>query len=60
MPQDQWITVLNIGMWLKPEIDANIAVLMSDTTYTPEDRELLAGFSAKLYDTHANKKRKIE
>ena len=58
--QDQRIHVLNIGMRLKEEIDANIKVLTGDTTYTLEDRGLLADFSARLYDTDAIKKLKTE
>ena len=58
--QDQRIHVLNIGMRLKEEIDANLKILSGDATYTPEDRALLAEFSAKLYDTDAIKKLKIE
>lgn len=58
--QDQRIHVLNIGMRLKAEIDANIRILSGDVTYTAADRALLAEFSAKLYDTDAIKKMKVE
>jgi len=58
--QDQRIHILNIGMRLKEEIDANIRILCEDTTYTLEDRALLAEFSAKLYDTDAIRKLKVE
>ena len=58
--QDERIDILNIGMRLKEEIDANIAVLSANTAYTLEDRALLAEFSAKLYDTDAIKKLKVE
>ena len=58
--QDQRIHVLNIGMRLKEEIDANIKTLSGDVSYTLEDRALLAEFSAKLYDTDAIKKLRIE
>jgi hypothetical protein len=58
--QDKRIDLLNIGMRLKEEIDANIKILSGDTTYTLEDRALLAEFSAKLYDTDAMKKLKVE
>ena len=60
MLQDQRIHLLNIGMRLKEEIDANLKTLSRDVTYTPEDRALLAEFSAKLYDTNAIKKLRIE
>ena len=58
--QDPRLHILNIGMRLKEEIDANIRVLSGNPAYTPEDRDLLAGFSAKLYDTEAVKKLRIE
>jgi hypothetical protein len=35
-------------------------ILSGDTTYTLEDRAVLAEFSAKLYDTDAMKKLRIE
>ena len=54
------IHVLNIGMRLKEEIDANIKTLSGETTYTVEDRALLAEFSAKLYDNDGIKKMRIE
>lgn len=58
--QDQRVHLLNIGMRLTEEIDANLKILSGDLTYTMEDRALLAEFSAKLYDTDAIKKLKIE
>jgi hypothetical protein len=58
--QDQRVHLLNIGMRLKEEIDANLKVLSDDVTYTLDDRALLAEFSAKLYDTDAIKKMRIE
>ena len=58
--QDKRIHVLNIGMRLKEEIDANLRVITEDTNYTLEDRALLAEFSAKLYETDAMKNLKLE
>ena len=58
--QDQRVHMLCVGMRLKEEIDANLKILSSDATYTPEDRSLLAEFSAKLYDTNAIKKMRVE
>jgi predicted aldo/keto reductase-like oxidoreductase len=58
--QDQRIDLLNIGMRLKEEIDANIRILCGDVTYTFEDRALLADYASKLYDTDAIKKMRIE
>jgi len=58
--QDQRIHLLNIGMRLQHEIDDNIRILTQESAYTLEDRALLAGFSAKLYETDAIKKLTIE
>ena len=58
--QDERIDHLVIGMRLKQEIDANIKIFSGDTTYTLEDRALLADYSAKLYDSDAIKKLRID
>lgn len=58
--QDNRIDLLNIGMRLKEEIDANIKTLTGDVAYTVQDRALLAEFSAKLYETESMKKLRIE
>ena len=49
--QDSRISMLNIGVSMPSDIDQNLAVVRGDTTYTNADRELLADFSARLYDT---------
>jgi len=58
--QDPRVHVLNIGMRLKEEIDANLKILSGDLTYTLDDRALLAEFSARLFDTDAITKLRIE
>jgi len=58
--QDERVHVLNIGMRLKEEIDANLNILAGDATYTLQDRALLAEFSAKLYDSDAVRKLRVE
>jgi predicted aldo/keto reductase-like oxidoreductase len=58
--QDPRVHLLNIGMRLKEEIDANLKVLSGDVTYTLDDRALLAEFAARLYGTEAVKKMRIE
>jgi predicted aldo/keto reductase-like oxidoreductase len=58
--QDQRVQMLCVGMRLKEEIDANLKILSGDATYTPEDQSLLAEFSAKLYETNAIKKMRVE
>ncbi len=57
---DERIQQLVIGMRLKQEIDANIQTLAGDTTYTNDDRALLAEFSAKAFDSDAIKRMKVE
>jgi predicted aldo/keto reductase-like oxidoreductase len=58
--QDERIDLLTIGMRLKEEIDANLRILSGDTSYTLDDRGLLADYSAKLYDSDAMKKMIVE
>jgi predicted aldo/keto reductase-like oxidoreductase len=58
--QDPRVHILNIGMRLKEEIDANVALVSGDAAYTPPDRALLAEFSAQLYETDTVKKMRIE
>ena len=58
--QDPRIAVFDIGMRTKPEIDTNLKIIAGDTTYTTEDRALLAEYSAKLYETDAIKRLKTE
>ena len=58
--QDERIHVLNIGMRIRSEIDTNWKILTEQTAYSLEDRALLAEFSARLYETDAIKKMRIE
>jgi len=58
--QDQRVHILAIGMRLPAEIDANIETLAGDTTYTNEDRALLAGFSSALLSDEKVKKMSVE
>ena len=58
--QDERIDMLTIGMRLEGEIDANINTLSGDTTYTPNDRALLAEFSTKAFESDAIKKMRID
>jgi len=57
---DRRIHMLAIGMRLKPEIDANIATLAGDATYTAEDRALLAEYSTQAFESDAIKSMQIE
>jgi predicted aldo/keto reductase-like oxidoreductase len=58
--QDDRIHNLTIGMRFPAEIDANIRTLAGDTTYTNEDRALLAGASAALLSDEKVKKMRVE
>lgn len=58
--QDDRVHVLTIGMRFPAEIDANIKTLAGDTTYTNEDRALLAGVSAAVLNDETVKKMKVE
>jgi len=57
---DERVHILNIGMRLKKEVDANIKTLSGDTTYTLNDRALLAEFSVKAFDSDAIKAMRID
>jgi predicted aldo/keto reductase-like oxidoreductase len=58
--QDPRIHLLNIGMRLKREIDANLNTLSRDVTCTAADKALLAEFSVKLFDSNTVKKLRVE
>jgi predicted aldo/keto reductase-like oxidoreductase len=58
--QDQRVHILTIGMRQPAEIDANIKTLAGDTTYTNEDRALLAGVSAAVLSDDNVKKMSVE
>jgi predicted aldo/keto reductase-like oxidoreductase len=58
--QDERVHLLTIGMRLPEEIDANVRHLAGDHSYTPEDRALLAGYTAQAYDSAAIKNMKVE
>ncbi len=58
--QDERIDMLTIGMRLEREIDANIKTLSGDATYTPNDRALLAEFSAKAFESDTIKKMRVD
>lgn len=58
--QDPRVHMLAVGMTLKEQVDANIRTLSGDLTYTLDDRNLLAEFSAELFDTDAIKTMKVE
>ena len=58
--QDPRIHLLALGMRLQPEIDANITTLSGDTTFTTDDRALLAEYSVRVLDTELIKKMRVD
>ncbi len=58
--QDDRVQMLTIGMRLTAEIDTNVKTLVDDTTYTNEDRALLAGVSAAVLSDENVKKMSVE
>ncbi len=58
--QDDRVHMLTIGMRLPGEINTNIKTFAGDTTYTNEDRALLAGVSAAVLGDKNVKKMSVE
>ena len=58
--QDDRVHMLTIGMRYPAEIDTNIKTFAGDTTYTNEDRALLAGVSATVLGDENVKKMSVE
>ncbi len=57
---DDRIDLLVIGMRLEEEINANIKIVNGETTYTSDDRTLLAEYSTKAYESDAIKQMRID
>lgn len=57
---DKRVHILNIGMRLRAEIDANVKTLAGDVTYTRADRALLADFGPQALNSNAMRKMRIE
>ncbi len=58
--QDDRVHILAIGMRYAKEIDANVQAVAGDTTYTNEDRGLLAGVSCAVLGDERVKKMPVE
>jgi predicted aldo/keto reductase-like oxidoreductase len=54
--RDPRVHILNIGVSMPSDVDRNIEVLEGDTTFTEDDRTVLAEFSTKAYDSEFLKK----
>jgi predicted aldo/keto reductase-like oxidoreductase len=57
--QDPRISMLNIGVSMPSDVDANIAVLSGDHHFTDEDRRLLADFSRRAYESREYKSMRV-
>jgi predicted aldo/keto reductase-like oxidoreductase len=57
--QDDRVSMLNIGVSMPSDIDKNLAVVRGDTTFTNQDHDLLADFSARLYESDAVKAMRV-
>jgi predicted aldo/keto reductase-like oxidoreductase len=57
---DERVHMLTIGMRFPAEIDANVKTLAGDTTYTNEDRALLAGVSSAVLSDENVRKMSVE
>ncbi|HEX4069897.1 MAG TPA: aldo/keto reductase [Planctomycetaceae bacterium] len=57
--QDPRVSLLNIGVSMPADVDANIAVLSADRRFTDEDRRLLADFSRRAYESEAFKAMRV-
>jgi aryl-alcohol dehydrogenase-like predicted oxidoreductase len=53
--QDERVSLLNIGVSMPDDIDKNIAVLKGDLKFKNEDRQLLAHFAGRAYESDAVK-----
>jgi predicted aldo/keto reductase-like oxidoreductase len=58
--QDERVHVLTIGMRFPAEIDTNIKTLAGNTTYTNDDRALLAGVAASVLSNEKVKEMRVE
>ena len=58
--RDERVHMLTIGMRYPAEIDTNIKTFAGDTTYTKEDRALLAGVSAAILRDENVRKMPVE
>lgn len=53
--KDARVSMLNIGISLPSDIEENVATVAGDTSFTADDRSLLADFSARAYESEAVK-----
>ena len=58
--QDKRVHVLVIGMTFTEQVDTNIGIIRRGGECTGEDQALLAEYSAKLYQSDAVKRMRVE
>jgi predicted aldo/keto reductase-like oxidoreductase len=57
--QDQRVSMLNIGVSVPGDLEANITTLTGDTELTSDDRSILADFSAGAYENEMVKAMRV-
>jgi predicted aldo/keto reductase-like oxidoreductase len=57
--QDERVSVLNIGVSLPEDVDRNTEIVKGDLKFTNDDRQLLASFAGRAYESDYAKKMKI-
>ncbi len=57
--QDERVCILNIGVSMPQDIDNNLAVLKGNLKFTSEDRQLLANFAGRAYESATVKAMKM-
>jgi aryl-alcohol dehydrogenase-like predicted oxidoreductase len=56
--RDPRVSMLNIGVSMRSDIDRNLATLKNDVAFTNDDHMLLADFARRAYDADSMKKMK--
>lgn len=57
--RDERVSMLNIGVSMPSDIDRNVATITANPTYTNEDRDILAEFSARAYESQLVKEMEV-
>ncbi len=57
--RDERVSMLNIGVSIPSDVDRNLATITGTPTYTNEDRDVLAEFSARAYESKMIKEMEV-
>lgn len=57
--RDERVSMLNIGVSMPSDIDNNLVTITGDPTYTNQDRDILAEFSAQAYESQLVKEMEV-